>query len=218
MCDRFLIQLLRSHSVFVDGACWVCFCCRHEHQNLLSPRDGMHVRTDKTSVYNLIRKSLGGTESEPMSTPREKSGPLPKKSLLRGRLNSRRLHQAGQRAQHTTNELSWPPRPAAAAGCLFIGCLTSHQHAHVSQGRVCKENLTCCHTEIEVAHQTFHLIQSQYTDTGPTSPSTDPITPGAWQGSHWSTNFEATGMTRPGKNPVASGIRTRDLPLPRRTP
>ena len=35
----------------------------------------------------------------------------------------------------------------------------------------------------EVADQTFYLTQSQYTDTGPTSPSTDPITPGAWQGS-----------------------------------
>ena len=51
------------------------------------------------------------------------------------------------------------------------------------------KNFTCCHTEIEVAGQTFHLTQSRYTDTGPTSPSTDPITPGAWQGSHWSANF-----------------------------
>ena len=26
----FLIRPLRkSHSVFLDGACWVCFCCRH---------------------------------------------------------------------------------------------------------------------------------------------------------------------------------------------
>ena len=69
--------------------------------------------------------------------------------------------------------------------CLLVGCLTSQQHASVSQGRVCSDNCTCCHTEIEVADQTFHLTQSQYTDTGPTSPSTDPITPGAWQGSHW---------------------------------
>ena len=68
--------------------------------------------------------------------------------------------------------------------CLLVGCLTSQQHASVSQGRVCSDNCTCCHTEIEVADQTFHLTQSQYTDTGPTSPSTDPITPGAWQGSH----------------------------------
>ena len=102
--------------------------------------------------------------------------------------------------------------------CLLVACLTSQQQASVSQGRICTDNFTCCHTEIEVADQTFYLTQSQYTDTGPTSPSADPITPGAWQGSHWSANFEVTGMTRPRKNPGASGIRTRDLPLSRRTP
>ena len=75
------------------------------------------------------------------------------------------------------------------AVCLFVGCLTSQQQASVSQGRICSDNCTRCHTEIEVADQTFYLTQSQYTDTGPTSPSTDPITPGAWQGSHWSANF-----------------------------
>ena len=73
--------------------------------------------------------------------------------------------------------------------CLFVGCLTSQQHASVSQGRICSDNFTCCHTEIEAADQTFHLTQSQYTDTGRTSPSADPITPGGWQGSHWSANF-----------------------------
>ena len=73
--------------------------------------------------------------------------------------------------------------------CLLVGCLTSQQHASVSQGRICSDNFTCCDTEIEVAFQTFHLTQSQYTDTGPTSPSTDPITSGAWQGNHWSAFF-----------------------------
>ena len=73
--------------------------------------------------------------------------------------------------------------------CLFVGCLTSQQQASVSQGRICSDNFTCCHTEIEVADQTFYLTQSQYTDTGPTSPSADPITPGAWQGSHWNASF-----------------------------
>ena len=76
-----------------------------------------------------------------------------------------------------------------AVVCLFVGCLTSQQHASVSQGWICSDNFTCCHTEIEVADQTFYLTQSQYTDTGLTSPSVDPITPGAWQGSHWSANF-----------------------------
>ena len=40
------------------------------------------------------------------------------------------------------------------------------------------------YSEIEVADQTFHVIQSQYTDSGPTSPSADTMMPGAWQGSH----------------------------------
>ena len=72
---------------------------------------------------------------------------------------------------------------------LLVGCLTSQQQASVSQGRICSDNFTCCHTEIEVADQKFYPTQSQYTDTGPTSPSVDPIMPGTWQGSHWSANF-----------------------------
>ena len=107
---------------------------------------------------------------------------------------------------------------AAVTVCLLVACLTSQQQASVSQGPICSDNFTCCHTEIAVSDQTFYLTQSQYTDTGPTSPSAEPNTPGAWQGSHWNANFEVTGMTRPRKNPGASGIRTRDLPLSRRTP
>ena len=85
-----------------------------------------------------------------------------------------------------------PPR-------LFVGCLTPQQHASASQGRICTDNFTCCHTEIEVADSTFYLTQSQYTDTRPSSPSADPIMPGAWQDSHWNASFEVTGMTRPRK-------------------
>ena len=70
--------------------------------------------------------------------------------------------------------------------CLLVGCLTSQQHASVSQGRICSDKSTCCLTEREVADQTFYPTQSQYTDTGLTSPSADPILPGVW---HWSANF-----------------------------
>ena len=149
--------------------------------------------------------------------------------------------------------------------------LTSQQNATVSQRRICWENGTCYHTETEVADQTFYLTQSHYADTGPTSPSADPIrlgawrpsnmlqylrdgsaqttaraatlrqkqqdqtfylaqsqytdtrptspsahpkTPGAWQGSHWSSNFEVTGMTRPGNRPTAkTGIEPRPAAL-----
>ena len=82
-------------------------------------------------------------------------------------------------------------------------CLTSQQHASVSQGRICSDNCTCCHIKIEATDQTFYLTQSHYTDTGPTSPSADLTTPGAWQGSHWSTNHKVTGLARPRKLPKA---------------
>ena len=84
----------------------------------------------------------------------------------------------------------WVSRPTSERLLLVVvGCLTSQQHASVSQGRICTDNFTCCHTEMEAADPTFHLTQSQNTDTGLTSPSADPIIPGAWQGSHWSANF-----------------------------
>ena len=73
--------------------------------------------------------------------------------------------------------------------CMLVACLTSRQHASASQGRLCSDKFTCCHTEIESADQIFYLTQSQYTDTGPTNPSADPLTPGAWQGGLWSANF-----------------------------
>ena len=70
-----------------------------------------------------------------------------------------------------------------------VGCLVSRQHASVSQGKICFDSCTYCLFETEVADQTFYLTRSQYTDTRPTSPSTDPMTPGTWQCSHWSANF-----------------------------
>ena len=82
--------------------------------------------------------------------------------------------------------------------CFFAGCLTTQQHASVSQGRICSDSFTCCHTEVEAANQTFYLTQSQYTDTGPTSPGADPITPGTWQGVPILKSL-VSGMTRPGK-------------------
>ena len=52
----------------------------------------------------------------------------------------------------------------------LVGCLKSQQHAFGTQRRICLDNLTCCHIEIEVADQTFYLTQSQYTDTMPGGP------------------------------------------------
>ena len=90
---------------------------------------------------------------------------------------------------------------------VVVCCLTSQEHASVSQERICSDNFTCCHTETEVADQRFYLSQSRYTDTGPTSSSTDPITPGAWQGSHWSASFKPLVWLEPEKIPEQAGFK-----------
>ena len=92
---------------------------------------------------------------------------------------------------------------------VVFGCLKFQRYAGGPHRRICLEICKCCHTEIDVADQTFYLTQSQSTDTGPTSPA-DPKTPGAWRCSHWGTNFEVTGVTRPG-NRSAKTVGTDPL-------
>ena len=43
------------------------------------------------------------------------------------------------------------------------------------------------------------LSYTEHTDTRPTSPNIDPIVPGAWKGSQWSTTSQAAGMTGSGR-------------------
>ena len=122
--------------------------------------------------------------------PCELQGENPLYRKLRGGWNPQHCITQDSQPNTLLTELFQPPfwNLMNQVGWL-VGCLTSQQQASVSQGRICSDNFTCCHTEIEVADQTFYLTQSQYTDTGLTSPSADPITPGAWQGSHWNANF-----------------------------
>ena len=75
---------------------------------------------------------------------------------------------------------------------LFFWC-------NLSQGWICSHSLTGCHTGKRFADQTCCLTLSQYADTGPTKPSSDPIKSGSWRGRRSSTNFGVTGMTRLGK-------------------
>ena len=60
--------------------------------------------------------------------------------------------------------------------------LASQQHSKYTTGTDLLRSSTCCHTGVEAAYQTCLLTQSQYTDTGPAIPSTDPshspLTPG----------------------------------------
>ena len=98
----------------------------------------------------------------------------------------------------------------------LLACLTSQRQASVSLGRICSDNFTCCHTEIEVADQTFFLTQSQYTDTWPTSPSGDPITPGRVATGmpifiHWYDSTPKKSRRKQDSNPGSSALEADAL-------
>ena len=84
----------------------------------------------------------------------------------------------------------------------FVGCLTSQQHASLSQGLIFSHNSVCCHTEKEVPDQTCYLTQLQHTDTRQTSPRADPMRPGAWQVATGVPIFQSLVWLIPDKNPM----------------
>ena len=75
----------------------------HESQDLYRSCDGCLCTQTRPRFILSSERVLGGMKSEPMLTPREKS-------LLAEEFSSEEdgTHQAGQRAQHTTNELLGP--------------------------------------------------------------------------------------------------------------
>ena len=93
-----------------------------------------------------------------------------------------------------SNPQLWCPMP----GNSWTGSATCHMLACLRDGSACLDSCTYCHTEIDASDQACFLTQSQWTDTRPASLSIDPITSGAWQGSHWSTNCVVASGTRPG--------------------
>ena len=99
---------------------------------------------------------------------------------------------------HSAPSLATLPHLALKTLCLLVACLTSPNHSGCISGMDLL-NFTSCHTERKVANQTFYLTPTQYTDTRLTCPNTNPITPGVWQSSHWSTSFYVTGMIQSGR-------------------
>ena len=65
--------------------------------------------------------------------------------------------------------------------------LLPHSHQRHKSNLLPRPFSVCCHTHTKDANQTCCLVQCQYSDTGPTSPTTEPTLPGVWQGSHYST-------------------------------
>ena len=109
----------------MDSACWVGFCCRHSPvydmnvRIFLSLCDGMHVCTDYTLVYILVRKSFGGTELRGKN-------PLYQKNSLQRRFKPTMLHHAGQQSQHC--QLSYSS-PKAIFGMMTV---TTDEQFHPS--------------------------------------------------------------------------------------
>ena len=68
----------------------------------------------------------------------------------------------------------------------LLGRLTSRQHAECISGT---DLLSKGNVGTEVVHKTCYPTQSLCIDTGPTRSCTDPVLPGAWQGSHQRTIF-----------------------------
>ena len=127
----------------------------------------------------------GGEKEEEEETEEEEE----RKGERRRRRRRRRKRSMREREKRRRRKIKYiEEREREIVGWLLV-CLTSQQLASVSQGWICTDNYKALHTEIEDEHQTCSLTQSQYIDTGLTSPSTEPITPGDWQGSHWSANF-----------------------------
>ena len=99
---------------------------------------------------------------------------------------------------------------------LFVGCLTSQQHASsVSHGRVCSDSCTCCHTERYTLRIKL-FISSSHSILKPGQPVPELIllrqAPG--RVATGIPMFEATGVTRPGKISTAiAGIEPRSAAL-----
>ena len=112
--------MVHAERVFVAGI----HPSRTWMSGFLSPCDGMHVCTDKTSVYTLVRKSFGGLESEPMLTPN---------SLCRKKfsLEEDRTHDAAssRTASPTHYQLAIPaPTPPSRVVWLLLSSLYTRDH------------------------------------------------------------------------------------------
>ena len=95
----------------------------------------------------------------------------------------------GVRLESGRSRVRIPLAPGFFRGRLFV-CLLNvpfHTLVYFRDGSA-QTILRAATLRQKLQIKAFHLTQSQYTDTGPTSPRADPITPGVWQGSHWNAN------------------------------
>ena len=97
--DCFLIQPLRqSHSIFMDGACWVCFCCQHSSVKDMNVRifwvHAMECTCAQARPFILSSESVFGECSQNPCSLQGKN-PLYLKNSPQRRIEPMTLHQAG---------------------------------------------------------------------------------------------------------------------------
>ena len=85
-----------------------------ECQDLLSPCNGIHVCTDETSVYSLIRKTFGGSGVRTHVNSKGKDPLFRKKNLLRGGSNPRRC------IKHDNEPKTLPNRYSSTAVAVIV--------------------------------------------------------------------------------------------------
>ena len=102
----------------------------HERQDLLSPCHRMHVCTDWTSIYTLIRKRFWGLESEPMLTPKGKI-PSTGKILPSGGSNPRRCIKQDSEPNTLLTSYSAPPPSLPFISTSFHSHIDIHQTVHL---------------------------------------------------------------------------------------
>ena len=89
--------------------------------------------------------------------------------------------------------------------CLLVAKHPCNMLVYLRDGSA-QTSVCAAWPRLKITDQIFYLTQTQYTGTGPTSPSTDLVTPNAWQGNHWSATlslYKSLVLTRPGKIPTA---------------
>ena len=93
---------------------------------------------------------------------------------------------------HTQKDINIGPFTLMIQGLFFFSWLVSSSSTAKMYLRDSILNLMSCHTEIEATDQT--LILSWYSDTGQTSPGSEPILLGVWQVSHQHAKFLVSGL------------------------
>ena len=144
---------------------------------------GLHPAVDGQSLDEDEDEEISGSEKSVKQKSRIKLPILPSHGILTPGQPVPTLTQQRQAPDSAATKAPMSELLIGTGCCWLVGKSPSKR---ISGTDLLRQN---CHTGIEIAGQTCYLTQSQYVDTWPTSPSTDPVTSNAWQVSPRSAKF-----------------------------